>query len=528
MTTTEDIADLTLHHMGRTGVQPFVVVIGAMDGVSYDDFHGYINMYQWSGLFVEPIPEQFRRLRDNYANLSYAPANKYENSAIADHDGTIQMLTINQDAVDQRLVHPCFGGMSAIYPPRNGLASAADAPTVAQYGELIEVNCLTLATLFKRHAIDQVGLLCVDAEGWDYQVIRQFDFATYRPKLIRCEYANLTPEERTGIEALFVDNGYIIRIDGQNIDAVPAEYWEEVVVARPAVPAARHAPRDVVTLVTSVFDLACGETDTRLRYGFGLYIDRLKRLLQVDWPMVVFAPPEFAQLIQRSRPQLPTYIVTKTLADLEAFPFLRQVQRIRQGTASPERGALARERPVRRLPLYLPFVLSKQFFLNDATIYNPFGTTYFLWVDGDITGAIGDPLAQFTDECRRNLAAMLSGDQMLYVGCPFGPDDDAGAFSRSHMATYAGQEPAYLVRGRIFGGTRSAVNAMNNAYYSYLDATLADGCMGTEEHVLTIVSYTHPHLCNLQMLGSDQRLRTFFDRLQYGVPEPAEQGSVRS
>lgn len=525
MTTTEDIADLTLHHMGRTGVQPFVVVIGAMDGVSYDDFHGYINMYQWSGLFVEPIPEQFRRLKDNYARLNYRPANKYENSAIADYDGTIRMLTINQNAVDQRLVHPCFGGMSAIYPPRNGLASAADAATVARYGEMIEVPCLTLATLFKRHSIDQVGLLCVDAEGWDYAVIRQLDFAAYRPKLIRCEYINLSADEKSALANLLTENGYVIRIDGQNIDAVTAEYWQEVQAGhRPAaVPVASNVRPRTVTLVTGVFDLSSGATDMQLRHRFGRYIDDVKRLLQVDWPMVIFAPPEFVEMLQRCRPSSKTYLVTKTLADLEAFPFSSRIHVIWKKAGGLERDKRTRNRPENRLPMYNLFSLSKQFFLNDAAIYNPFATEYFLWVDGDIAGAIGDPVAQLTDECRRNLSALLSGDRMLYIGGPIGRAADAPAFPRSKMAEFAGQEPAYFVRGRSFGGTRAAVNAMNNAYYSYLGATLNAGCMGTEEQVLTIISYTHRHLCNLQMLSPDGHLRTFFDRLQHGVPDQSEQ-----
>ena len=222
LVTTDDIADLTLHHMGRTGLNPHLVVIGAMDGVWYDEFVGYINGYRWSGLFVEPIPEQFRRLGQHYAGRDYAAANKYENSAIAEHDGTIEMLTIDQRAVDEGKVHACFGGMSAIYPPRNGLASAGDAATVAVYGERIVVPCLTLRTLFERHAVESVDLLWIDAEGWDYKILRQLDFSRYRPRLIRCEYINLTADEQKAIRALLIGSGYVIRVNGQNIDAVPA------------------------------------------------------------------------------------------------------------------------------------------------------------------------------------------------------------------------------------------------------------------------------------------------------------------
>ena len=83
-----------------------------------------------------------------------------------------------------------------------------------------------------RHAVDRVDVMSVDTEGWDYRVIRQLDFSRYRPKLIRCEYINLDDEEKAVIGDLFAANDYVIRIKGQNIDAVPTEYWREVLAAQ--------------------------------------------------------------------------------------------------------------------------------------------------------------------------------------------------------------------------------------------------------------------------------------------------------
>ena len=229
-TTTEDVVDLTLHHIGRSGIKPRLVVIGAMDGVSFDDWVGYINGYEWSGLYVEPMPEQFRRLRANLSGSPHMAGNRFENSAIAEHDGTIEMVTIDQRAVDEGKVHACFGGMSAIYPPRNGLAT--DVDVVATYGRRIAVPCITLRTLLERHAVDAIDLLSIDAEGWDYRILRQLDFGRYRPRLIRCEYINLAPDEQAAIRELLVANDYIVRTEGQNIDGVAAEYWPEVLRAR--------------------------------------------------------------------------------------------------------------------------------------------------------------------------------------------------------------------------------------------------------------------------------------------------------
>jgi FkbM family methyltransferase len=528
-----DIADLTLHHLGRSGAQPFLVVIGAMDGVSFDDFHGYISAYRWSGLFVEPVPEQFRRLQANYASLPHAPANQYENSAIAEHDGTIRMLTIRQEAVDSGAVHPCFGGMSAIYPPRNGLASAGDAETVATYGELIEVRCVTLDTLLKRHAVDRIDVLCMDAEGWDYRIIRQLDFSVYRPTLIRCEYINMSAEEQAAVVQLFSDHDYVIEILGQNIDAVAAEFWQEVPRApavAPAAGAAAAVPRAArgaadVTLVTALFDLSRGEADLQLRRGYGRFLDHAKRLLRVERPMVIFAQPELGELIRRFRPRAKTHIVRRSLADLAAFPFYDRVQELRRSGTEADPAC---RRPESRLELYLPFVLSKQFFLNDAALYDPFGSEAFLWLDGDIETAIGDPAPQLSDECVGNLASLLRDDRMLYLCAPLAPEADAPGFSRSGVARFVGHDPAYVVQGRMFGGTKRAVNAINGAYYSYLSQSLADGVLASEAQILTIVSHTERALCNLQRLA-DGRLRTFFDRLQHGVPGSAEatpQGDV--
>jgi FkbM family methyltransferase len=512
MITTEEIAAPTLQHMGRSAVRPTVVVIGAMDGVSFDELHEYIVRYEWSGLFVEPIPEQFRRLRENYARLPYQPDNRYENSAIADQDGTVEMLTISQAAIDAGEVHACFGGMSAIHPPRNGLASEGDAAVVARYGERITVPSLTLPSLFRRHAVDRLDLLCIDAEGWDYRILRQLDFSAYRPALIRCEYINLAADEQRALLALLSEHGYLLHINGQNLDAVAREYWDEVTAARAATlpPLRAGTP----TLVTALFDLSAEMPDMRARHRFGVFLDHFKRLLAVEWPMVVFAPAEFAELVRRYRAPARTHVVQRSLADLDAFPFRTQLEAVgarlaADGGSSP--GAWwARHHAA---------ALSKPFFLNDAALLDPFDGDFFLWVDGDIAVDVGDPPAVFTDECARNLTGVMADRRLLYAGRPLRAAPEAPAFSRADLAGHLGDEPERLVLGRLFGGTRQAVHAVNGVYYSYLARTLDAGHLGSEEEVLTIVAHAYAHLCTVHGLDVEEGLRKFLGQLQYGVPE---------
>ena len=93
------------------------------------------------------IPYLFEKLKNNIK------IGIFENSAISDYDGEIDMMTIKKEAIDNGLVHNCFYGMSAVYPPKNGLGSEFDKPTVEKYGEIVKVNCITYQTLLNKHNI---------------------------------------------------------------------------------------------------------------------------------------------------------------------------------------------------------------------------------------------------------------------------------------------------------------------------------------------------------------------------------------
>jgi len=125
----ENFFDKSLHYLGQNKKDVFVMNIGAMDGVLFDEMIGYTNMYNFNGLYVEPVPYLFEKLK---SNIKFG---KFENSAISDYDGKIKMMTIKREVIDSGLVHNCFYGMSAVFPPKNGLGSEFDRPTVEKYGE---------------------------------------------------------------------------------------------------------------------------------------------------------------------------------------------------------------------------------------------------------------------------------------------------------------------------------------------------------------------------------------------------------
>lgn len=218
------ILDKALHHLGRSGSPMTFVQIGAMDGVTFDEASHYIAMYGWTGLYVEPVPSVFAQLVKNKRDQGHT----FEPSAIVETDGPVDMLVIDPAAIEAQEVHPCFAGMSAVYPPRNGLASEGDRPVVEQFGRRIVVNGMTLETLFRRHNIAAFDLLLIDTEGHDWVVFQQLDLVRYRPKVIRLEWINLSEEDQAAVAQKLTGHGYVIEVAGQNIDAVLTSLWNSI------------------------------------------------------------------------------------------------------------------------------------------------------------------------------------------------------------------------------------------------------------------------------------------------------------
>ena len=60
--------DKSLHYLGKNDQNIFVMNIGAMDGVLFDEMIGYTKSYKFKGLYVEPIPYLFEKLKNNHPN----------------------------------------------------------------------------------------------------------------------------------------------------------------------------------------------------------------------------------------------------------------------------------------------------------------------------------------------------------------------------------------------------------------------------------------------------------------------------
>jgi hypothetical protein len=70
------------------------------------------------------------------------------------------------------------------------------------------VECLTVNALLSRNNVQKIDLLHIDCEGFDYVILRQFDFATLRPRIVLFEKKHLTAQDLQAAKVMMEFAGY--------------------------------------------------------------------------------------------------------------------------------------------------------------------------------------------------------------------------------------------------------------------------------------------------------------------------------
>ena len=143
-----------------------------------------------------------------------------------------------------------------------------------------------------------------------------------------------------------------------------------------------------LTIVTGLIDIGRGDLDTGFQRSFDHYLESFAKLLALDYPMVIYVDPENEEFVRSHRGDKPTHIIHKTKEDLERFAFFDQIQTIRNKEEWKSQAEWLSRSTQANLEHYNPIVMSKFFWLNDATIFNPFDTDQFLWIDAGIANTV--------------------------------------------------------------------------------------------------------------------------------------------
>lgn len=266
------------------------------------------------------------------------------------------------------------------------------------------------------------------------------------------------------------------------------------------------------TLVTGLWDIKRGNLSDFNR-SFEHYLENFNKLLSLNFNMHVYIPDELVSFVKTRRSNLNTEIITHNLEDIRKdFDFFNDVQRIRTDESWYKRADWLENSPQAKLEYYNPIVMSKFFFLHDASIRNLFDTDYFFWIDGGLTNTVDLSLLERLSFIENYMKSVRN--KFLFLSFPYENDNEVHGFESSKFAEFCGVEKTqYVCRGGFFGGHKDKIKKFNGKYYRLLEDTLYNNFMGTEENIHTILSYEYPNEIHRFELSDNGLVYPFFESI---------------
>jgi FkbM family methyltransferase len=166
------------------------------------------------GIVVEPVPLYFDKLKALYAGSAKV---RPINCAVTEDNGERTIWGFNPVAVERGFLPPHFGGiisfvMEDLLKETGSLAaSAPDEETMKVLRSQLRgvaVQCRTMDTLLAEQKVERVDILQIDTEGYDYVVLKLFDFTKYQPAIVHYEHQHLSEADAKAAETLLKSHGY--------------------------------------------------------------------------------------------------------------------------------------------------------------------------------------------------------------------------------------------------------------------------------------------------------------------------------
>ena len=184
----------------------FFVQVGSNDGMRVDPLRPWIIKYRWRGILIEPVQHLFEKLEHNYRD---SEGLIFENTAIAETDGYKAFYRLSEKAAH----HPEFAQGLGSFDKELLFKHSTCIPDLEKHLIVENIPCLRWNSLMTKHGVERLDLVHIDAEGYDYQILRQIDLKTLRPLVVMFEYYNLPSDQMRAIIDLLESNGYRMFFD---------------------------------------------------------------------------------------------------------------------------------------------------------------------------------------------------------------------------------------------------------------------------------------------------------------------------
>lgn len=195
-----------------TKTQTSFVQIGANDGQLNDPIYPFIKSGKWKGVLVEPFPPLFEKLKKTYAGQTGLV---FENVGISDQDGQLLYYYLPPECNE-----PDWLQQIGTFDRKAIELNLAELPRFLPMIESLPISTITLKRLFERNGIREIDVLIVDAEGFEWRILRQLEHTEVRPGYILFEWGCLSEEEYRKLVTFLESLKYKIYQSGGDLLAV--------------------------------------------------------------------------------------------------------------------------------------------------------------------------------------------------------------------------------------------------------------------------------------------------------------------
>lgn len=192
-----DLRGLLASSIERRKARFEVLQIGANDGVENDPIHKLVLSRGWYLCAVEPMPEPFQRLQNNYRNVRTVTCLQ---CAVGHVDGETTLYTLaSPRAIDDHL------SSFSIDILRKHWRSI---PDLEQRIKTQTVKCLTIESVVRQSSLHEIDMLQIDTEGYDYEIMKLAFRAGLFPPILAFEWQHLDRQAMWACRCDLLKHGY--------------------------------------------------------------------------------------------------------------------------------------------------------------------------------------------------------------------------------------------------------------------------------------------------------------------------------
>ena len=158
-----------------------LIQIGANDGERFDILNSYIKKYKTKSLLIEPIKENYEKLKKNYENCPFV---FFDNSAISVNDEISYLYKVAPKYIKNYSNHiPGITSFEKNHLLKHGVKKSH---IISE-----NVSSINMKDLILKHKIKSFDLLYVDAEGYDGKIVIDFLSSTIINPIIILEFVHI-------------------------------------------------------------------------------------------------------------------------------------------------------------------------------------------------------------------------------------------------------------------------------------------------------------------------------------------------